>query len=73
MEWPLLGNVQALDLRVPVSPVMATQPKARDTVYSTVRPELIYLGAELVSRVGFVSSECVAAKWVGIQRVAAES
>jgi hypothetical protein len=46
MEWPLLGNVQALDLRVPVSPVMATQLKAKNTVYSTVRPEFIYLGLE---------------------------
>jgi hypothetical protein len=26
---------------------MATQPKARDTVYSTVRPEFIYLGLEM--------------------------
>jgi hypothetical protein len=43
MEWPLLGNVQALELSVPVSPVMATQPKAKNTVYSTVRPEAIYL------------------------------
>jgi hypothetical protein len=46
MEWPLLGNVQALDLRVPVSPVMATQLKAKNTVYCTVRPEFIYLGLE---------------------------
>jgi hypothetical protein len=66
----LLGNVQALDLRVPVSPVMATQLKAKNTVYSTVRPEFIYLGLEfssvqcsrVPSRVVFVSSECVAAK-----------
>jgi hypothetical protein len=61
MEWPLLGNVQALYLSIPVSPVMGTQPKARDTVYSTVRPEFIYLGLEFrvprEFRVEFVSSE----------------
>jgi hypothetical protein len=31
---------------ITVSPVMATQPKAKNTVYSTVRPEFIYPGQE---------------------------
>jgi hypothetical protein len=47
--------VQALELSVPVSLVMAKTINAESTVFSSVRPEVIYLGVESVSRVQFSS------------------